>query len=70
MAYSNTDTYKMKREILNFARNFSGGLSAADAKFFADMTYGILASQSCLLTKIAHALQEKNEESVYGRPSV
>lgn len=22
MAYSNTDTYKMKREILNFARNF------------------------------------------------
>ena len=22
MAYSNTDTYKMKREILNFTRNF------------------------------------------------
>ena len=22
MAYSKTDTYKMKREILNFARNF------------------------------------------------
>ena len=63
MAYSNTDTYKMKREILNFARNFSGGLSAADAKFFADMTYGILASQSCLLTKIAHALQEKTKKA-------
>ena len=41
MAYFNTDTYKMKREILNFARNFSGGLSTPDAKFFADMTYGI-----------------------------
>jgi len=33
MAYSITDTYKMKREILNFARNFSGGLSAPNAKF-------------------------------------
>lgn len=63
MAHSITDTYKMKREILNFARIFSSGLSAPDAKFFADMTYGILASQSCLLTKIAHALQEKTKKA-------
>ena len=63
MAYSITDTYKMKREILNFARNFSGVLSAPNAKFFADMTYGILASQSCLLTKISHALQEKTKKA-------
>lgn len=28
------DTYKMKWEILNFARSFSGDLSASDAKFF------------------------------------
>ena len=63
MPHSITDTYKMKREILNFARNFSGSLSAPDAKFFADMTYGILASQSCLLTKIAHALQEKTKKA-------
>lgn len=27
------------------------------------MTYGILASQSCLLTKIAHALQEKTKKA-------
>ena len=33
MAYPTTDTYKMKQKILNFARNFSGGLSAPDAKF-------------------------------------
>ena len=65
MAYSNTDTYKMKREILNFARNFSGGLSAPDVKFFADMTYGILASQGWLLAKIAHALQEETKKA-YG----
>ena len=63
MPHSITDTYKMKREILNFARNFSGSLSAPDAKFFADMTYGIWASQSCLLTKIAHALQEKTKKA-------
>ena len=63
MTHSITDTYKMKREILNFERNFSGGLSAPDAMFFADMTYGILASQSCLLTKIAHALQEKTKKA-------
>lgn len=63
MAHSITDTYKMKREILNFARIFSSGLSAPDAKFFADMTYGILASQNCLLTKIAHALQEKTKKA-------
>lgn len=63
MTHSITDTYKMKREILNFARIFSSGLSAPDAKFFADMTYGILASQSCLLTKIAHALQEKTKKA-------
>ena len=62
MAYSNTDTYKMKREILNFARNFSSGLFAPDAKFFTDMTYGILAFQSWLLTKIAHALQEETKK--------
>ena len=65
MAYSNTDTYKMKREILNFTRNFSSGLSAPDVKFFADMTYGILASQSWLLAKIAHALQEETKKA-YG----
>lgn len=64
MAYSITDTYKMKREILNFAKIFSGGLSVPDRKFFADMTYGILASQSCLLTKIAQVLQE-DEKKIY-----
>lgn len=63
MAHSITDTYKMKREILNFTRIFPGSLSASDAKFFADMMYGILASQSCLLTKIAHALQEKTKKA-------
>ena len=36
MAHLIIDTYKMKWKILNFARNFSGDLSASDAKFFVE----------------------------------
>ncbi len=55
---STTETYQMKREILNISKKFSGGLSAPDRKFTADMTYGIVVSRSCLLTRIAQRLQE------------
>lgn len=64
MAYSITDTYKMKREIINFTKKFSVDLSYPDKRFFADMTYGILASQSCLLTRISQTLQE-DEKKIY-----
>ena len=64
MTYSITDTYKMKREIINFTKKFSVDLSYPDKRFFADMTYGILASQSCLLTRIAQTLQE-DEKKIY-----
>lgn len=64
MAYSITDTYKMKREIITFTKKISVGLSYPDKRFFADMTYGILASQSCLLTRIAQTLQE-DEKKIY-----
>ena len=42
MTYSITDTYKMKREIINFSKKFSARLSSPEAKFTADMTYGIV----------------------------
>lgn len=58
MSYSTTDTYKMKQEILNYSKKFSGRLSAPEAKFNADMLYGVVASQSCLLTQISQRLQE------------
>ena len=58
MSYSTTDTYKMKREILNYSKKFSGRLSLPEAKFNADMLYGVVASQSCLLTQISQRLQE------------
>ena len=57
-----TETYKMKREIINFSKKFSTRLSSPDAKFTADMTYGIVASQSCLLTQISQRLQENTKK--------
>ena len=62
MGYSTTDTYKMKREIVNFSKKISRGLSRAERKFTADMLYGIVASQSCLLTKISQRLQENTKK--------
>lgn len=58
MAYFTTDTYTMKREILNLSTIFSKGLSRPQKKFVADMSYGMLASSSCLLSDIAHTLKE------------
>jgi hypothetical protein len=53
MSYSTTDTYQMKREILNFSNKISRELSKPKRKFTADITYGMLASGSCLLTDVA-----------------
>ena len=62
MRHSTTETYQMKREIIHFSKKISDRLSAPDAKFIADMTYGIVASQSCLLTQIAQRLQEDTKK--------
>lgn len=62
MRHFTTETYQVKREIIHFSKKFSSGLSAADTRFTADMTYGILASQSCLLTQIAQRLQEETKK--------
>ena len=63
MSHYTTDTYKMKREIIHFSKKISHGLSTPDRKFTADMVYGIVASQSCLLTKISQRLQEKTKKA-------
>lgn len=53
-----SNTYQMKREILSFSNKISKKLSKPDRKFSADMTYGMLASGSCLLTDIVDQLHE------------
>lgn len=58
MANFTSNTYQMKREILTFSKKISRKLSKPEKKFTADMVYGILASESCLLTDIVDQLHE------------
>ena len=62
MLNSTSKTYTLKREILSFSNKISRKLPKPDQKFIADMDYGILASQSCLLTDIAHQLHEPSKK--------
>lgn len=62
MTYFTSNTYQLKREILNFSKKLSHSLPKPQRKFSADMTYGILASQSCLLTDIADSLLEPSKK--------
>ena len=57
-----SNTYQMKREILNFSNKISRHLFKPDRKFSADMTYGMLASGSCLLTDIVDQLHEDSKK--------
>lgn len=62
MTNSTTNTYTLKREILNFSNKVSKKLSKPNQKFAADITYGMLASGSCLLTDIADQLHEDTKK--------
>ena len=53
-----TETYTAKREILNYANKLSKGSGRPKQKFLADMLYGIIASESILLSDIADVLKE------------
>ena len=57
-----SNTYILKREILNFSNKISKQLPKHDRKFTADMTYGMLASGSCLLTDIVDQLHEDSKK--------
>ena len=62
MLNSTSNTYTLKREILNFTYKISKKLSKPDRKFSADMTYGMLASGSCLLTDVVDQLHESSRK--------
>lgn len=57
-----SNTYQMKREILSFSKKISHKLPKPERKFIADMNYGILASNSCLLTDIVDQLHEPSRK--------
>ncbi|MGI6690029.1 MAG: hypothetical protein ACOX63_04130 [Christensenellales bacterium] len=48
----------MKRSILSFAGHISRGTSKSWRTFIADVIYGILASDSCILSRFADVLRE------------
>lgn len=58
MFNSTSKTYTLKRKILNFTNKISEDLLKPERKFTADMTYGMLASGSCLLTDICDRIHE------------
>ena len=62
MANFTSNTYTLKREILTFSNKISRHLSKPDRKFTADMTYGMLASGSCLLTDVVDQLHEDSKK--------
>ena len=62
MTHFTSNTYQMKREILNFSNKISRHLPKPDRKFTADMTYGILAAGSCLITDIVDQLHENSKK--------
>ena len=62
MSHSTTETFKMKREILNYSGKISDPLRKPERKFFADMLFGILASGSCLLSEITQELHESTKK--------
>lgn len=53
-----TNTYEMKREIVNFSKKISMGLRKPTTKFVMDMEYGLSKSGSCLISEIARCLDE------------
>lgn len=58
-----TNTYEMKREIVNFSKKISEGLNKPTSKFVIDMQFGLAKSGSCLISNIARALDEKTNLS-------
>lgn len=57
--YSNTLNHNLKRGILKFSEKISKNLSRPQFKFVSQMIYGILSSQSCMLSDISRRLDEK-----------
>lgn len=57
-----SNTYTLKRKILTFTNKISKRLSKPERKFTADITYGMLASGSCLLTDISDQLHEDSKK--------
>lgn len=59
MTNYNMESYEIKREIVEYSKKLSEGLTKAESKFILDMQYGFGHSGSVHLSNIARALKEK-----------
>ena len=53
-----TNTYEMKREIVNFSKKICECVNKSTTKFVMDIQYGLSKSGSCLISNIARSLDE------------
>lgn len=53
-----TNTYELKREIVNFSKKISKGANKRVSKFVMDMQYGLAKGGSSLISNIARSLEE------------
>lgn len=62
MANFTSNTYTLKRKIITFTNKISSLLSKPERKFTTDITYGMLAAKSCLLTDVVDQLHENSKK--------
>lgn len=58
MCRSTTNTYQLKREILGFSNWLTHSAFKDQRQFAADLIYGVLGSESCVMSRTADTLQE------------
>ena len=58
-----TNTYEMKRDIVNFSNKICKNSDKPELKFVIDMIYGISKSKDILLSSIADSLQENTKKA-------
>lgn len=58
-----TNTYQMKRDIVNFSNKLCKNSDKPETKFVTDMIYGISKSKNILLSSIAEALNEDTKKA-------
>lgn len=52
------NAYEMKRDLINFSKKISEGLTKPEQKFIMDMMFGIASTGTTLISEISRSLKE------------
>ena len=52
------NAYEMKRDLINFSKKISEGLTNPEQKFIMDMMFGIASTGTTLISEISRSLKE------------